>query len=99
KMKYLLFILLTCLGLSAADNNARIYRLKGFKGIWVPPPETLTFTNVGPITITDHTIATPYPDSITVSGVSRPVVHLSVVIDGLSHNFPDDVDILLVNPQ
>jgi len=43
--------------------------------------------------------ATPYPSSIAVSGVPANVSALSVNLSGLSHNFPSDLDILLVAPN
>lgn len=93
-----LAVLLGCC-LCAADNNARVYRYRGFRGIWAGPQETLTWTNCGPITIVSDAPASPYPSTIIVQNVSRPVSHIAVVISGLSHRFPDDIDMLLVNPQ
>jgi subtilisin-like proprotein convertase family protein len=44
--------------------------------------------------------ATTYPATITVSGFKRGrIKDVNVRIPGFSHNFPDDVDILLVGPQ
>lgn len=99
--KWLLAAVLLSFGclINAADNKARVYRFRDFRGMWVGPQETLIFTNCGPITIADDTTATPYPSTIIVENVSRPVSHIAVVISGLSHRFPDDIDMLLVNPQ
>ena len=67
---------------------------------------SLTFSNSAALTIpatgtgaSTGAPATPYPSNITVSGV--PVAGLSritVTLNGYSHGFPDDVDILLVSP-
>src|SRR6185436_18051255 len=57
--------------------------------------QNLPFQNANQITINDATTASPYPATLTVSGVSGPVNHLTVTLHGLSHNFPDDLDILL----
>ena len=43
--------------------------------------------------------ATPYPSSIFVSGATAAVHSLTVTLRGLNHDFPDDIDILLVGPQ
>lgn len=51
----------------------------------------------GPPTATSG-VASPYPSSINVSGVSGTVSRVSVRLNGLSHTFPDDVDVLLVGP-
>lgn len=43
--------------------------------------------------------ATPYPSEITVSGLSGSIVSVIVRLNGLSHTFPDDLDIVLVGPS
>ncbi|HEX8465174.1 MAG TPA: hypothetical protein VF627_11205, partial [Abditibacterium sp.] len=61
-----------------------------------------TFSNPATITLPDSGSgvgpATPYPSSITVTGVSGNVTDVNVTLNGLRHNFPDDVDVLLVGP-
>jgi len=61
-----------------------------------------TFSNTNPITIADSatppTPASSYPSQIVVSG-EQTVTDLNVTLTGLTHNFGDDVDILLVGPQ
>lgn len=58
----------------------------------------ITFTNAGRITIYDNNVAAPYPSSLAVDCVPGPIKHLWVTLAGFSHNFPDDVDILLAGP-
>ena len=67
-----------------------------------------TFSNSGTITINDGSCnsgsgsaaaATPYPSAITVSGLTGTIADVNVTLTGLSHTFPDDVDVLLVGPQ
>jgi hypothetical protein len=60
---------------------------------------TQTFTNTAPITIPDLGPATPYPSPITVAGATGQVRDVDVILDGFSHTFPDDVNILLEGPQ
>lgn len=94
------FLLLLCLAANAAvDNNPRVVRLRGFKGLWLAPSNPTSFTNNGPITIIDASVASPYPSSITVPNVSGVLLHITVVLNNMSHTFPDDCDILLSNPQ
>lgn len=62
-------------------------------------PSSLSSTNPNPISIPDHGPATPYPSSIFVSGMTGVVEKVTVTIKGLSHSFPDDIDILLVSPS
>src|SRR5262245_17388504 len=65
-----------------------------------------TFTNAAAITIpgsgtgaTTGAPATPYPSNIVVSGIAAPIARVSITLNGLSHTFPDDVDVLLVAPD
>jgi subtilisin-like proprotein convertase family protein len=77
---------------------------KGARQIVTAPQ---SFTNSNPITITDcpGTCIQPQPaglysSNITVSGVTTPTVQrVSVTLNGFSHAFPADVDVLLVSPS
>lgn len=60
--------------------------------------KTTTFTNGANIIIPDHGPATPYPSSNLVSGLSGTVGGVVVTMTNVNHTFPDDVDMLLVNP-
>jgi len=51
------------------------------------------------ITITDNTAASPYPSTVTFSDVHGTVTDVDVQLRGLTHAFPDDVDIMLVGPN
>jgi subtilisin-like proprotein convertase family protein len=42
--------------------------------------------------------ASPYPSTISVSGVTGTVNRVIVQLFGVNHTFPDDVDVLLVSP-
>jgi subtilisin-like proprotein convertase family protein len=44
-------------------------------------------------------LASPYPSTINVSGVSGTVRSVRVNLNGLTHTFPADIDFLLVGPQ
>src|SRR4029079_10802727 len=56
------------------------------------------FANSTAVTINDAASASPYPDDIAVSGLSGNITKVTVDITGISHTFPDDLDILLVSP-
>jgi subtilisin-like proprotein convertase family protein len=43
--------------------------------------------------------ASPYPATRTISGVAGGITDLNVSIDGIWHQSPDDLDLLLVGPQ
>jgi subtilisin-like proprotein convertase family protein len=60
-----------------------------------------TFSNLNSILIPGsgtEGVASPYPSVINVSGLTGTIADVNVTISGLSHTFPDDVDILLVGP-
>jgi len=59
---------------------------------------TLVFTNPAPVTINDFGPASPYPATITISGLVTPILDINVVLNGFSHTFPSDVGVLLVGP-
>ncbi|MFQ3567833.1 MAG: hypothetical protein SNJ59_12635, partial [Aggregatilineales bacterium] len=62
---------------------------------------TATFSNAASIAIPatgNAGVATPYPSEITVSGMSGIILKVRVMIYGLSHGWPDDIDMLLVGP-
>jgi slime mold repeat-containing protein len=54
--------------------------------------------NAGPIAIPTGGTATPYPSSIVVSGLPTTTSVCSVELSGLSHTFPDDVDVMVAGP-
>jgi subtilisin-like proprotein convertase family protein len=43
--------------------------------------------------------ANPYPSQIAVAGLSSTIRNVRVSLFGITHTFPDDVDILLVGPN
>jgi subtilisin-like proprotein convertase family protein len=65
--------------------------------------DTFNFSNTNPIAVSDT--GTPpitgslYPSSISVSGLDfQTISHLSITLDGLTHSFPSDLDIVLAGP-
>ncbi len=59
---------------------------------------TTTFANAASIGIPDSGTASPYPAPIAVSGMGGTVKKVVVSLNGLTHTYPDDLDILLVGP-
>lgn len=57
----------------------------------------VAFNNAAAITINDNTSASPYPSNITVSGLSGNKI-IKLRLNGLTHTFPEDIDMLLVGP-
>ena len=61
---------------------------------------TTSFTNATPIAIPPVPAgkSSHYPWTSTVSGVEGAITQVKVRLLGLTHSFPDDIDILLVSP-
>ena len=57
------------------------------------------FTNPNPITIPSSGPASPSPSTINVTGQAGKVESVVVSLRGLRHEFPRDVDVLLVSPD
>jgi subtilisin-like proprotein convertase family protein len=57
------------------------------------------FSSTGQIIIQDNANAAPYPSTVTVSGVVGTVTNIVVKINGLTHPYPNDIDMLLVRPD
>src|SRR5688572_22327180 len=67
--------------------------------------ETRTFSTGGSITIPGVAPANssggagaPYPSTIAVSGLPANAIVQSVIVKGVRHSFPDDIDMLLQSP-
>ena len=55
--------------------------------------------NPNPINIPASGAANPYPSTITVSGFGSSIANITVTLNGLTHGFLPDLDILLVGPN
>lgn len=60
---------------------------------------SVTFSNSKPIVINDFAPANPYPSVISVAGMGSSVTNASVTLNGLSHTYPADIDMVLVSPS
>ena len=61
-------------------------------------PKLTNFMSSIALSIPNSGPATSYPSTITVSNLSGLVSKVAVTLNGLSHSFPDDLDVLLVGP-
>lgn len=64
-------------------------------------PIDTTFENSDEIVMNDDEQgpANPYPSEIDVSGLDGAIRDVTVTLYGLSHTWPDDLDVLLVGPE
>ena len=60
-------------------------------------PET-PFQSVAAITVNDNAAATPYPSTVNVSGLTGTIQTMAVRLDGITHTYPGDLEVLLVGP-
>jgi hypothetical protein len=98
-------LLAACLAIAAAgpltvaakDGNGK--KAKDGMGVEL----TKQFFNTTPIQIPDDgdppAPASPYPSEIEVSGLQGSIVDVDVILRGIEHNKPSDLDVLLVGPQ
>ena len=63
------------------------------------PGSVTSFSNPTTINIPDVAIGNPFPSTINVSGMTSGVAKVTVQLNGFTHTFPDDVDVMLVGPQ
>jgi len=72
-------------------------------GAWNAPvaraQAVAAFSNTAPIVINDNANATPFPSTITVSGLTGVVVKIRVTLSQVSHTFGQDITVWLVGPS
>jgi subtilisin-like proprotein convertase family protein len=86
---------LITLTVSDGVNNANSSFLLTVNGQFVG---TRSFTNATAITIPLLGAATPYPSTINVAGLGGTISSLTLTLRGITHTWPDDLDVLLVGP-
>jgi large repetitive protein len=67
-------------------------------GMIAAAPVTATFSNTSPITINHTGPATPSASTISVSGLRGDASQVVVTLSGVSHSYPDDIEVLLLAP-
>ena len=56
-------------------------------------------TNGATITLVDNASASPYPSTITISGMAGTISKVTATLRGFGHAYPEDVDVVLVSPD
>jgi uncharacterized repeat protein (TIGR01451 family)/uncharacterized delta-60 repeat protein len=85
--------------LQLEDRGASVTNALGVVNLPLALGAVNSFTNSAQIVITDNSPASPYPSTNVVSGLSGAILDVNVTLHGLSHSYPDDVNILLVSPS
>jgi len=62
-------------------------------------PFSLSLANTSAIIIPNSSPATPYPSQIAVSATNLVVGQVTVALQGFTHTFPHDVNVLLTSPS
>jgi subtilisin-like proprotein convertase family protein len=62
-------------------------------------PGTQSFSNSTVVTLPDSGHAAVYPSTITVGGMVGTISNVTVQLIGVTHGFPDDIDVALVSPE
>jgi subtilisin-like proprotein convertase family protein len=70
----------------------------GHRGCAGPKPTPVSFCNTNAISIPDSGIATPYPSSVTVSGLPGVICKVTVNLNGITHAVMPDIDAMLSRP-
>ncbi len=65
----------------------------------VPSAGASSYTNPAPISLPVSGPGSVYPSTISVSGLPGAAVQLTASVNGINHNFPRDIDALLVAPN
>ncbi len=79
----------------AVSNNGQLIGTVSFTFI---PGGTYAFMNSSAITVPEFGTGTPYPSTITVSGLSGAIGKVTATLSNLAHAYPGDLNILLVAP-
>jgi subtilisin-like proprotein convertase family protein len=87
-----------------AKNHHRSAKTERSRSVRAEGSKTLTFSNTGAITIPavgdGRGNANPFPSTIQASGFNKGTIQdVNVSLNGFSHEFPEDVHILLQSPN
>ncbi len=66
--------------------------------VLAPPAGSARFANTNVITIPNSGVASNYPSTIEVMGLTGAVVNVALTLSRLEHEFPEDMRMLLVGP-
>jgi PKD repeat protein len=86
------------LAASCTDAPTGLDSFEGAPRFAVAVADPVTFCNPARIVINQAGASTPYPSSITASGIPSGPFKVTATLNGLSHTAAADIDMLLVGP-
>lgn len=81
------------------DGGSPLTTLELNLSVGLARTQTESFTNPATISIPDTGKAGLYPSTIVVTGLTGTVTKVTATLEGYTHSWPDDVDVLLVGPE
>ena len=78
-------------------TNAEVFSSGAW--IWEQPPSVCNRFPLAIPSLGTSGVGRPYPSTINVTGFTSTIADVNVHLFGLSHTWPDDIDMMLVGPQ
>jgi uncharacterized repeat protein (TIGR01451 family) len=89
--------------LQLSDGSTNVGTVSQVMQLGAPVTNVYSLTNIAAITIPapgdTRGSGSPYPSTISVTGMTGMVTKVTVRLNGLTHASPDDIDAVLVGPQ
>ncbi|MBP7829161.1 MAG: S8 family serine peptidase [Kiritimatiellae bacterium] len=85
--------------LALADGAASLGQVSYTYTLGGTSDAAATNQNAAAIAINDNAAASPYPSTISIAGLVGTVSKVVVTLNGFSHTYPEDVDVILVSPD
>jgi len=83
---------------SGTGNFLPSHHVESILTIYPPGSRSLRATNITELMIPSAGYASIYPSDIAVTGVAGLITNVAITLNGLTHPYPADLDILVVGP-
>jgi len=83
---------------SGSSNFLPSHHVESILTVYPAGSQTLKRTNATELTIPEAGPASTYPSEITVNGAVGVITNVAISLNGLSHPYPGDLDILVIAP-
>jgi len=85
--------------LSLDDNGLALGTVPFIFTLGAEVETTLTLTNSATIILNEEGSANPYPSTLAISNLSGTIRKVTATLEGFWHDYPEDIDIILVSPD